>query len=191
VVWITGRVDTIPAVFFLGSFLAYALWRRGDAKSTRLYLCSIVLFFCALFSKQNTIVMVATLFLYDLVAERRPTRASWSWLAPYAPFAVLTIAYLLLRYLLFGEVVREGQLTAVALGLSRIFVGKHFQRMFVGGEVARYSRRLYRRAAGDGRRLVPRAFCWRCERAPRTGHGSVFRPMLVVSRPHSSRGRGL
>src|ERR1700752_1441414 len=86
VAWITGRVDTIPALFFLGSFLAYAHWRRGGAKSTRLYVCSLVLFFCALFSKQNTVVMVATLFLYDLVAERRPIRASWSWLAPYAPF---------------------------------------------------------------------------------------------------------
>ena len=138
VAWITGRVDTIPALFFLGSFLAYARWRRGDAKSTRLYLCSIVLFFCALFSKQNTIVMVATLFLYDLVAERRPIRASWSWLAPYVPFAVLTVAYLLLRYVLFGEVAREGQLTADGLAVSRIFVGKHFQRMFFGGEVARY-----------------------------------------------------
>ena len=94
VVWITGRVDTIPALFFLGSFLAYAQWRRGEATSTRLYLCSLVLFFCALFSKQNTIVMVATLFLYDLVGERRPIRASWSWLAPYVPFAALTIAYL-------------------------------------------------------------------------------------------------
>ena len=138
VAWITGRVDTIPAAFFLGSFLAYARWRRGDAKSSRLYLWSLVLFFCALFSKQNTIVMVATLFLYDLVAERRPIRASWSWLAPYVPFAALTIAYLVLRYVLFGQVAREGQLTADGLGLSRIFVGKHFQRMFFGGEVARY-----------------------------------------------------
>ena len=92
VIWITGRVDTIPTLFFLGSFLAYACWRRGDARSTRLYVCSIVLFFCALFSKQNTIVMVATLVLYDLVAERRPIRASWSWLAPYVPFAALTVA---------------------------------------------------------------------------------------------------
>ena len=40
--------------------------------------------------------------------------------------------------MLFGEVAREGQLTADGLGLSRIFVGKHFQRMFFGGEVARY-----------------------------------------------------
>jgi len=138
VVWITGRVDTIPALFFLASFLAYAQWRRAGATSTRLYLISIVLFFCALFSKQNTIVMVATLFLYDLVAERRPIRASWSWLAPYVPFAALTIAYLLLRYVLFGEVAREGQLTSEGLAVSRIFVGKHFQRMFAGGEVARY-----------------------------------------------------
>jgi hypothetical protein len=136
VVWITGRVDTIPTVFFLGSFLAYARWRQSE--STRLYLCSLVLFFCALFSKQNTIVMVATLFLYDLVAERRPLRASWSWLAPYVPFAALTMAYLVLRYALFGEVAREGQLTAAGLGATRIFVGKHFQRMFFGGEVSRY-----------------------------------------------------
>ena len=138
VIWITGRVDTIPAVFFLGSFLAYACWRHGDAQSTRLYVCSIVLFFCALFGKQNTIVMVAALVMYDLVAERRPIRASWSWLAPYVPCVALTVAYLLLRYVLFGEVAREGQLTADELRLSRIFVGKPFQRMFFGGEVARW-----------------------------------------------------
>jgi hypothetical protein len=138
VVWITGRVDTIPALFFLASFLAYAEWRRRGAASARLYLSSLVLFFCALFSKQNTIVMVATLILYDLVAERRPIRASWSWLAPYVPFAALTIAYLGLRYQLFGEVAREGHLTVGGLGVFRIFVGKHFQRMFFGGEVSRY-----------------------------------------------------
>ena len=138
VVWITGRVDTIPAVFFLGSFLAYAYWRQHGKNSTRVYLCSLALFFCALFSKQNTIVMVATLMLYDRVAERRPIRASWAWLAPYVPFGLLTIAYLLLRYALFGEVAREGHLTADGLGVSRIFVGKHLQRMFFGLEISRY-----------------------------------------------------
>jgi hypothetical protein len=138
VVWITGRVDTIPAFFFLGSFVAYACWRRSGSRSAGLYVGSIVLFFWALYSKQNTIVMVAALVLYDRAIERRPVAASWSWLAPYVPFAALTVAYLLLRYVLFGEAVREGQLTADGLGLSRIFVGKHFQRMFFGGEVARY-----------------------------------------------------
>ena len=170
VAWITGRVDTVPALFFLGSFLAYARWRRGDTKSTRLYLFSIVLFFCALFSKQNTIVMVATLVLYDLVAERRPIRASWSWLAPYVPYAVLTVAYLLLRYVLFGEVAREGQLTADGLGLSRIFVGKHFQRMFFGGEVARYP-------FGYIAALLVTAGVWflmRCSGAANLRHGAAL-----------------
>jgi hypothetical protein len=138
VAWITGRVDTVPAVFFLGSFVAYAHWRRHQMQSPGVYLCSLALFFCSLFSKQNTIVMVAALFLYDLVAERRPIRASWGCLAPYVPFALLTMGYLLLRYALFGEVAREGQLTADGLAVSRIFVGKHFQRMFFGGEISRY-----------------------------------------------------
>jgi len=138
VVWITGRVDSIPAVFFIGSFLAYASWRRGGGVSTRLYLCSLALFFGALFSKQNTIVMVVGLLLYDQLVERRPVRWSWSWLAPYLPFAILTSGYLLLRYALFGEVAREGQLAVIDLGLVRIFVGKHLQRMFFGGEIARY-----------------------------------------------------
>jgi len=138
VAWITGRVDTIPTVFFLGSFLAYAIWRRGAPRSMRLYLCSLVLFSCALFSKQNTIIMVPALVLYDAVAERRPIHTSWSWLAPYIPFAVLTVGYLSLRWMLFGEVAREGQLSAEGLAVTRIFVGKHFQRMFFGGEVSRY-----------------------------------------------------
>ena len=189
VAWITGRVDTIPALFFLGSFLAYAQWRR--AASTWLYVCSIVLFFCALFSKQNTIVMVATLFLYDLVAERRPIRASWSWLAPYVPFAALTVAYLLLRYVLFGEVAREGHLTADGLAVTRIFVGKHFQRMFFGGEVSRYP-------SGYIAAILLTAGAWFLMRASgaanlRQGPAMVLvlRPVLVAALPRSSRGRGL
>ena len=169
VAWITGRVDTIPALFFLGSFLAYAHWRRGGAKSTRLYLCSIVLFFCALFSKQNTIVMVATLFLYDLVAERRPIRASWSWLAPYVPFAVV-----------------DGRLSAPALRVvwrgrarratDRRWTGRlsNLRGKALPADVLRrrgrpVPRRLHRRAAPDCRRLVPHAFLRRREPAPRTG----------------------
>lgn len=138
VAWITGRVDTIPTVFYLGSFVAYSRWRRHGSTSTPVYLCSLTLFFCALFSKQNTIVMVAALVLYDRLVEERPIRASWSWLAPYVPFIVLTVGYLSLRYVLFGQVAREGHLTADGLRLSQIFVGKHLQRMFFGGEVSRY-----------------------------------------------------
>ena len=170
---------------------SYALWRRGEEKSTRLYLCSLVLFFCALFSKQNTIIMVATLFLYDLVAERRPIRASWSWLAPYVPFAALTIAYLLLRYVLFGEVAREGQLTADGLGRLANLRGKALPADVLRRRGLPVSVRLHRGAARDCARMVPPAFLRRRKPAPRTGHGSVLRPVLVASRPRPSRRRGL
>jgi hypothetical protein len=138
VAWITGRVESIPAMFFLGAFLAYAGWRRRESRSIPLYASSLGLFFCALFSKQNTIVLGPLLVLYDLVAERRPLRATWAWVAPYVPFAVLTVAYLTLRYILFGQAAREEQLTADTLGIAEIAIGKHFQRMFFGGEISRY-----------------------------------------------------
>jgi len=138
VAWITGRVDTIPAFFYVSSFLAYAWWRRSGTGLNRTYGWSVALFFFALFSKQNTITMVATLLLYDVLVERRAVRVSWSSLGPYVPFIALTGGYLVLRYALFGEVAREGQLSAQGLGLFRIMVGKHFQRLFFGGEVARY-----------------------------------------------------
>ena len=76
VAWITGRVDTIPAFFYMSSFLLFAWWRRGRATpgarhvSAR-YAASLVLFFFALFSKQNTITMVPALIAYDFFIGRR------------------------------------------------------------------------------------------------------------------------
>ena len=37
VAWITGRVDSMPALFYLASFLAYVVYR--ERLSTRAYLC--------------------------------------------------------------------------------------------------------------------------------------------------------
>ena len=59
VAWITGRVDSMPAFFYLAAFLAYVRYRHQISR--RMYIWSVVLFFVALFTKQNTITMVATL----------------------------------------------------------------------------------------------------------------------------------
>ena len=139
VVWITGRVDTIPAVFFLGSFLAYARWRRARREidaALPLLACPVLL--RALQQTEHD------RHGGDIVPVRSRGRTAADPRVMVVAGAVralrraLTIAYLVLRYALFGEVAREGQLTADGLGVSRIFVGKHFQRMFFGGEVARY-----------------------------------------------------
>lgn len=127
VAWITGRVDSMPACFYVASFLLYARWRMSGR--TALYVWSIFLCFVALFSKQNTITLAPALVLYDVIVGRRaaqlhPCRARAEraagmgprtieyWLRPYVPFALLTAGYLLLRHLLFGEIAREGMITA-------------------------------------------------------------------------------
>ena len=69
VAWITGRVDSMPALFYLASFLAYVV--SGKEGSRRLYVWLLVLFFVALFTKQNTITMVVTLVGYDVIVGRR------------------------------------------------------------------------------------------------------------------------
>ena len=132
VAWITGRVDSMPALFYLASFLAYARWREARSRSGALYLWSVLLFFIALFSKQNTITMVATLAAYDLVCLRRPWRPMLSFVRPYLPFFILTVGYLWLRYLLFGEVAREGTLNARGLMNFAVLFHGHLTHVVTG-----------------------------------------------------------
>ncbi len=130
VAWVTGRVDSMPACFYLASFLLYARWRARPR--TAVYLWSVVVYFVALFSKQNAVTLPAAIVLYDALVVRSPVRPSWSWLRPYLPFAALTAGYLGLRYALFGEVARESMLTATRFELFLGDLSVHLRRMVVG-----------------------------------------------------------
>lgn len=136
VAWITGRVDSLPAFFYLLSFSVYVRWRRDGSRSARLYAWSAAWFFAALFSKQNTITMVAALAAFDWLVMRRPVRPTWGWLRPYLPFAVLTGGFLWLRFLILGEVLRESQLSANRFAEFSGLVTRHLQRM-VWGDLGR------------------------------------------------------
>lgn len=130
VAWVTGRVDSMPALFYIASFLTYAQWRTGAG--TRFYAWSILWLIVALFTKQNTITLGPAIVLYDLIVARRPLAVRWAWLRPYVPFIVLTAAYLGLRYLQFGEVAREGHLNAASItGFLRSTAG-HVMRVVIG-----------------------------------------------------------
>jgi hypothetical protein len=131
VAWVTGRVDSMPAFFYLASFIAYARW-RSRPEASHLYWGALALFFVALFSKQNAITLGPALVLYDGVIERRPIRVSWDWLRPYLPFALLTLGYLVLRFVLFGEVARESQLTATNVAIFVELVVRHLERTVFG-----------------------------------------------------------
>ena len=134
VAWITGRVDTMPTLFYVASFIAYVQWRQTSSeRSGRLYAWSLGWFFLALFSKQNTITMVPALLAYDFVVARRPIRATWDWLRPYIPFVLLTAGFLGLRYLVLGEVLRESQLSSARIAAFGDLAARHVQRIAFGG----------------------------------------------------------
>ena len=130
VAWVTGRVDSMPACFYMAAFLLYGRWR--GARRVSLYVWSVVLCFIALFTKQNAVTLPAALVAYDMLVEKRPMRLSWPWLRPYVPYVLLTAGYLVLRYALFGEVAREGRLGTAQLDVFWQNVSIHLRRMVFG-----------------------------------------------------------
>jgi hypothetical protein len=147
VAWITGRVDSMPAFFYLVTFYAFAAYRNAaangpDSRSARSaaqwYTAALVLFFVALFTKQNTITMVATLVTYDWIVHHNRkseigNRKSASFrIAPYLPFLIMTLAYLGLRFALFGQVAREDQLNEQGLKSFISLFDRHLARVVIG-----------------------------------------------------------
>lgn len=132
VAWITGRVDTMPALFYLAAFLAYVRCRDSGSSSVRWYALSIAIFFVALFTKQNTITMVATLAAYDVIVRRVRLLPIAALVWPYVPFALLTAGYLYLRYRLFGEIAREGTLNAKGLADFAALFNRHLTHVVIG-----------------------------------------------------------
>jgi hypothetical protein len=129
VAWVTGRVDTLPAFFYLASFLLFARWRDTGRSST--YAWSVTACFAALFAKQNAVTLLPALVLYDVVSARRAGSLR-RWLWPYLPYAGLTIGYLWLRYELFGEVARESTLSGERFQFFLQDLSTHLRRMVFG-----------------------------------------------------------
>ena len=155
VAWITGRVDSLPTLFYFASFLLYvrSIRPKPDLTNSGLrpdhpnisrgrlqaaYVWSVILFFAALFSKQNTITMVPALVLFDWVVRGRPVEITWTWLRPYFPYIVLTIGFLMLRYVVFHEVARESLLSGQRVHDFLSDSSRHLVRLVFGGPGIRH-----------------------------------------------------
>jgi hypothetical protein len=141
VAWITGRVDSLPTLLYFASFLLYVRSLRlkpdpaggGRGWLQPAYMWSVFVFFAALFSKQNTITMVPALVLFDWIVRRRRIEIAWAWLRPYLPYIVLTIGFLMLRYVVFHEVARERLLSAQRVHDFLSDSSRHLVRLVFGG----------------------------------------------------------
>jgi hypothetical protein len=111
--WITGRVDAIVTAFITGSFFFYLKSRQ---KPSRLYFfLSIMLMILGLMSKEMTITLPATFFLYELIFPQSkmltkfnlvtmPKRLRLATLASL-PFWILLVIYFVVRLLALGTLV--------------------------------------------------------------------------------------
>lgn len=114
IAWISGRVDSLAAVFHLGAFLCFVRFRLG---SRRIWLLAALLIFaCGLFAKQSLVTFPALILAYDLFAAgSKDSGRSMARLWPQLPFFALTALYLALRHTLFGNAVRGDTITAATI----------------------------------------------------------------------------
>jgi hypothetical protein len=114
--WISGRVDSLAALFYLGAFLCFVRFRRANRRAW--LFGALVIFTCGLFAKQSLVTFPLLILTFDLFgphtndsANRRSLARLWS----HVPFFVVGALYLALRHTLFGNAVRENALTLAAI----------------------------------------------------------------------------
>ncbi len=110
-------------------------WREGGSRSRPLYALSLALLFVALFTKQTTITMVGDPGGVGPAGHGSAARARGRGPAPTCRSSLMTAAYLVLRFVLFGQVVRESQLNTEGLAF---FAGcsQHHLAHVVAGRVS-------------------------------------------------------
>jgi len=115
--WISGRTDSLVTVFFFGAFLCYLEFTKeqeydrksGQVKSITgknpLYLVlSLVLYAFGLLSKEMIVTMPVIILLYDFVYRKKDMDYIRKNILVYSLFAVVTIAYLIIRHSLLKDI---------------------------------------------------------------------------------------
>ena len=102
VAWISGVSDPLMACFFLGSFLTFLQSRQSQTKLPAVY--SVLLFVCALLTKETAVVFPLLIFLWTLVAPEAATISQqrshriWRAIRVSAPYWLIAFAYLGVRF---------------------------------------------------------------------------------------------
>jgi tetratricopeptide (TPR) repeat protein len=80
VAWVTERKNVLSGAFYLATFLCYRLFR--EKRQTRLYVLTLGMFVLALLSKTASVTLPASLWLADVLIDRRKALPSLGWVAP-------------------------------------------------------------------------------------------------------------
>jgi hypothetical protein len=116
VAWISGRVDSLAALFYLGAFLCFVRFRLANRHAW--LWAALLIFTCGLFTKQSIVTFPVLVLAFDLLASgwRDPApKMSLARLWPHLLGFGLVALYLALRHALFGNAVRENLLTPAVI----------------------------------------------------------------------------
>ena len=117
VAWISGRVDSLAALFYLGAFLCFVRFRLGNRHAW--LFAALLIFTCGLFAKQSLVTFPVLILAFDLLgprpADSAGSRSVGTIVAARCRSSLLAALYLALRHTLFGNAVREDVLTAAAI----------------------------------------------------------------------------
>lgn len=94
--WISSRGDLLSAFFLLAALLTYIA-----SESRRGLLLCLLIYACALCSKETAVMLPAVMLLVDRVLRKR-----WCWLR-VMPYCGLALVYLLVRYAVLGQVQQQ------------------------------------------------------------------------------------
>ncbi len=110
--WISAKTDSLGALFYLSAFYFFIQFRATSLR--RYYFFSIVMCALGLFTKETLVTLPIMLVLYGLFFQRSNVNNLNSRitkpLLTYAPYFILTFIYLYLRWVAFGNLVREYKL---------------------------------------------------------------------------------
>lgn len=104
VTWISGRTDSLTTMFFFLSFLFYI--KYSDEGNSKSFLgVSLIAYFLGLLSKEMIVTTPLLLFVYDYFFRKRDFNWFKQNILPYALFIIVTVVFVLIRYLVLKDVV--------------------------------------------------------------------------------------
>ena len=122
IAWISGRVDSIASLFYLGAFLCFLRFQLAPRHGW--LFGAWLLFVGGLFAKQSVVTLPVLLVAFELlrpVAAGSARTGVFARVWPHIPFVLTAALYVWLRHALFGNALREDMVTLAAL---EEFVGR-------------------------------------------------------------------
>jgi len=102
VAWISGRTDSIVAIFYFASLLYFIKYRR-EGKSNKLLYLSAGFYLLGLFSKEMIFTFPLIAIIYDLIIGKQTLKALIKKPKPYIFFIAVTVFYLILRHMVLSD----------------------------------------------------------------------------------------